>query len=176
MSATRSSLRFGPHSSAARAASGLAVLLLLVGCGAPAEESAGSAVVADDSQTVKTATLHLVFEDAVFRSPLPGVDKTVGYVTVRNVGANDVVLTGAESESLRALELHTMIRDGDMMRMRRLSEVSVPAGESIAFERGGKHLMAFGVEALSESSEVVFITANDEHLPVRFATVAVTDG
>ncbi len=175
----------------ARGVCALAIALFIAGCsGAPAEENgapagesseSGSSVpaqadAADGIQTVKTATLHLVFEDAVLRSPLPGADKTAGYVTVRNVGTSDVVLIGAEAETLGSIELHTMIHDGEMMRMRRIDEVEVPAGESVAFERGGKHLMIFGLEDMADSSEIVFLTANDEHLPVRFATIAVTEG
>lgn len=172
----RLGLRLNQRVVQARASFAVAALLLVAACGAPVDEVETDVVVTDEIQTVKTATLHLVFEDAVLRSPLPGVDKTVGYVTVRNVGVGDVVLTSAESESLRSIELHTMVRDGEMMRMRRLTEVAVPAGESIAFERGGKHLMIFGIDDLADSNEIVFLTANDEHLPVRFQTVAVTDG
>lgn len=184
MRATRSGSRSSHLGVATSVLFTLTMGLLVTACGAPTEEAAapgkeaapGREAAPEEVQTVKTATLHLVFENAVLRSPLPGVDKTAGYVTVRNVGSSDVVLTGAESDTLRAIELHTMARDGEMMRMRRLDQVTVPAGESVAFERGGKHLMIFGIEDLADSNEIVFLTANEEHLPVQFATVAVTKG
>jgi periplasmic copper chaperone A len=97
----------------------------------------------------------LVVTDARVRAPIPGQDKTVGYFTARNAGAEDVVLSGAYSDAVRAIEMHVTLRDGDMVRMRRLEEVVIAPGETVRFEPGGRHLMLFGVSELTEPVAIV---------------------
>ena len=43
------------------------------------------------------------------------------------------------------IELHESMMHGGMTGMRPLANVALPAGEKIAFEPGGKHLMIFGL-------------------------------
>jgi len=103
---------------------------------------------------------------------IPGQDKTVGYFTARNAGASDWVLTAARSDAARAIEIHTTLRDGDMVRMRRLHEVVIAAGETVRFEPGGKHLMLFGVAELGDSLDVVLVARDGGEVQVRFRVTA----
>jgi len=119
---------------------------------------------------------ELEVREARVRAVIPGQDKTVGYFTARNTGDGDVVLSGASSPAARAVEIHTTIRDGDVARMRRLSEVVIPAGETVRFEPGSRHLMLFGVSELGVSAEIVLETADGERIPVTFETIPVGSG
>jgi copper(I)-binding protein len=47
----------------------------------------------------------------------------------------------------RTVELHEMKMDGDVMRMRQVAAVDVPAGGSVALEPGGLHVMLLGLKA-----------------------------
>ena len=69
-----------------------------------------------------------------------------------------------------------MEMDGDVMRMRKLDQVSLPAGETVRFERGGRHLMLFDVSTAPDGVEVVFETADGDKLPIQFQTVSPTAG
>ena len=93
-------------------------------------------------------------ENAWLRTPPAGLDKTAGYFQLINHSGSDQTLVGATSQQIRTIEMHTTTADGDMMRMRRLKTVSIPAGETTRFEPGGKHLMIFGLR----TSEAVSIT------------------
>jgi len=100
------------------------------------------------------ATSPIAVENAWLRIPPSGLDKTAGYFQLVNRGDNHITLVGATSEQIRTIEMHTTIVDGDMMRMRRLNTVPVPAGETIRFEPGGMHLMIFGLS----TQEAITIT------------------
>lgn len=108
---------------------GLLVVVLAAGCSAPVEK-------------IKQP---LLVEDAWLRAPPPGLDKTAGYFRLTNHSGKALSIVGASSDQIRAIEMHTTIKDGDMMRMRRLKTIPIPPDETIVFEPGGKHLMIFGL-------------------------------
>jgi periplasmic copper chaperone A len=146
-------------------------LMLLVGLGvcpaaqaAAAEESRVAAVAAQGHDGGE----RLSFAEARVRQPIPGQDKTVAYFTVSNQGGRPVSLVAARAEGVGAIEIHTTLRDGDMVRMRRLREVSVAPGETVVFEPGGRHLMLFRVTELPETLQVELDTAAGETLIVPF--------
>ncbi len=114
--------------------------------------------------------------DARIRAPLPGRDMTAGYFTLRNDRDAALVLTGVTSPAARAVEMHETSSDGGMMKMRRLDEVVVGAGETVRFEPGGRHLMLFGVSNLGERTEITLNRRNGDPIVVPFTTVAVSDG
>lgn len=116
----------------------------------------------------------LTVSDARVRALIPGQDKTAAYFTARNTSDSELVLTGASSDSVRAIEMHTTIRDGDVVGMRRLPAVVIPAGETVRFTPGGRHLMMFGVAALGDSLDIVLETRDGGRIPVRFETMPLS--
>jgi copper(I)-binding protein len=89
----------------------------------------------------------IAIDNARIRPPVPGRDVAVGYFDLTNHGPTAIELVGADSDHARAVELHTHVHDGDMMRMRRLERLTVAPGQTVHFEPGGHHLMLFGYEA-----------------------------
>jgi hypothetical protein len=118
----------------------------------------------------------LQVSEARVRALIPGQDKTVGYFTARNTSNRDIVLSGARSAQVRAIEMHTIIRDGEVARMRRLEEVVIHAGDTVRFEPGGRHLMLFGASELGTAIEIVLEARDGRQFQVRFATVTLSDG
>jgi periplasmic copper chaperone A len=86
------------------------------------------------------------------------------------------VLTGAYSDVVRAIEMHVTLRDGDMVRMRRLEEVVIAAGETVRFEPGGRHLMLFGVSELTEPVEIVLQQRDGPDVRLPFRVMAIGEG
>ena len=82
----------------------------------------------------------LTITDAWIRA-LPAGDPSGGYFTLHNNGKKDVILTGAVSPACGMLMLHKSDNMGGMTGMQDVSEVPVPAGQSINFAPGGYHLM-----------------------------------
>ena len=64
-----------------------------------------------------SAGLHaeLVVEDAWVRALPPGVPNASAYMTLRNTGAADVVLTGASSPIAASVQLHATMDHGGML-------------------------------------------------------------
>ena len=119
---------------------------------------------------------ELTVSDARIRDLIPGQDKTVAYLTLTNPGAEPRVLVGAETDAARTVEIHTTRRDGDVMRMRRLSRVEIPGHGEVRFEPGGHHLMLFGVRSLDERVEIRLIFEDDTVRTAVFERVAIGGG
>jgi len=117
----------------------------------------------------------LQFDSARIRLPLPGTDKTVGYFEVTNNSKDTIVLVSARSTAALTIEFHTMVQDGDMLRMRRLTEVPVVPGETVSFAPGGNHLMIFGVAELTEPVELVFIAGDGAEYSHSFRTFTLNE-
>ncbi len=113
----------------------------------------------------------LTVSNARVRQVIPGQDKTAAYLDLRNTGDAAVTIIGAESDAARAVEMHTTVHDGDQVRMKPLSEVVVPAGQTVRFEPGGRHLMLFGVSNLGDHIDVILKTRDGRRVQVRFETV-----
>ncbi len=109
-------------------------------------------------------------DDPYLHPPVAGRDVAVAYFELANRSASDIALDAVTSERVRAIEIHTHIHDGEMLRMRRLPSVPVPAGSTVRFEPGGHHLMLFGYAA-GETGAVPMTLhfSNGETRSVEFA-------
>jgi len=108
-------------------------------------------------------------EGAWVRDLIGGRDTTAGYFQLRNNGDAPLTLTGARAARARAIEMHETVTRGDGVGMRHLQPVSVPAGSELRFQPGGKHLMIFGVEQLSDPFAIELLFAEREPIMVQFA-------
>ena len=96
--------------------------------------------------------------DGWIRESPPNSPVRAGYVELRNDGEVDIVVTGANSTTFGAIEVHEMVGEGDMMRMRRLREHLRPAGGTVRLEPGGKHLMLFRPQRPLAAGDAVVVT------------------
>jgi copper(I)-binding protein len=67
-----------------------------------------------------------------------------GYMTLVNVGSEDVTLVKVESEAFENIEVHEMATVDGLMEMRHVADLAIPAKSQIQFEPGGMHLMLMG--------------------------------
>ena len=111
------------------------------------------AVLVFFSVQVPLTAAELTFDKARIRELIPGQNKTSAYFDITNEGSAEVSLVGVASDSAQAIEIHTILHNGDMVRMMRLSQVVLPPGETIRFRSGNLHLMLFEVTALPEETE-----------------------
>ena len=102
----------------------------------------------------------LAVDDAAIRPLIPGRDTTAGYFTITNNTSVTVTLTGARADQARAIEIHESLVRDDRVRMRRVEQVVVPAGETVQFAPGGLHLMIFGVASISPPFEIELLFAD----------------
>jgi copper(I)-binding protein len=78
-----------------------------------------------------------------------------GYMTIRNTGTGPDRLVAARSPAARVVELHTHVREGEVMRMRPVEAIALPPGQAVRLEPGGLHLMLIGLaEPLRQGARV----------------------
>jgi hypothetical protein len=68
------------------------------------------------------------------------------FFVIENPGEADTLLSAA-SDISTAVELHRTVMEGDVMQMQPQESVPVPAGETVAFQPGGLHVMLIGLKA-----------------------------
>ncbi len=91
---------------------------------------------------VSPAVADVTVSDPTIRAPLGGRNVTAAYMTL--VSDTDDQLIAARSPLAKSIELHTHEADGDIMRMRQVDVIDLPAGEPVVFAPRGLHLMVFG--------------------------------
>ena len=69
------------------------------------------------------------------------------YLAVQNTGTADDRLVAARADVSDKVELHTHIKEGDLMKMRQIMAIDVPAGKTVALQPGGLHVMFMGLKA-----------------------------
>jgi copper(I)-binding protein len=75
------------------------------------------------------------------RATAPGAKVAAGYMIIRNKSASPERLVGASSPVSARVETHVHIKDGDIMRMREVKGLDIPAKGSLELKPGGAHLM-----------------------------------
>ena len=85
-----------------------------------------------------------------------------GFMAISNRGAAADRLLSAASPVARALEMHSMARDGDVMRMRPVEGIDIPAGQTVTLRPGGLHLMLVGLSQPLRQGETVPVTLRFE--------------
>jgi hypothetical protein len=82
----------------------------------------------------------------------------VGYMTLRNPGPAADRIVSARTPAARTVELHTHIREGDVMRMRPVPAIDLPPGQEVRLAPSGLHLMLIGLTAPLRQGERVPVT------------------
>jgi copper(I)-binding protein len=117
----------------------------------------------------------VLVKDAWVRPAVAGQSGTGGYLTVEAKEA--VTLTGLKSPVASEAELHEMRMEGDVMQMRAVGSLPIPAGGVLKLAPRGQHLMLMGLKrALPVGDQVpltlLFKTAKGKRFEVKLqATV-----
>jgi copper(I)-binding protein len=78
------------------------------------------------------------------RSTVPGQNVAAAYFDIVSDGA--AALVKAESPAAKLVELHEMQMDGEVMRMRPVARIDLPAGKEVRLEPGGLHVMLVDIK------------------------------
>jgi len=97
-------------------------------------------------------------EDAYARAVPPGQPNSAVFMSLTNTGSEDGAVTGAESDVSEVVELHTHIVGEDMMRMRKVERINLPAGETVTLKPGGLHVMLIGLKSTLAPGDLVGLT------------------
>ena len=97
----------------------------------------------------------LVVRDAWMRALAPGQPTGAAYMLLQNEGSQDVTVVAVSSDVAARVELHVSSQQEGVWRMRQLETLTVTAGESMALEPGGRHLMMFQLQRSPHEGERV---------------------
>ena len=97
---------------------------------------------------LEIGTVHL-------RATAPGMGITGGYVAITNNGDSDDMLVAASASFAKHAEIHEMIHDNGVMKMReRDGGIEIPAGDTVTLKPGGLHIMFIGLSETMVSGEM----------------------
>ncbi len=96
------------------------------------------------------------------RATVPGASVGGGYLVIRNKSVTADRLIGATSPVSARVEIHEMAMDKDIMRMREVKGVEVPAQGAVEFKPGGYHLMFLELKAPLKQGDKVPVTLRFE--------------
>lgn len=92
----------------------------------------------------------------------PKVPTGAGFLTIKNTGKQDDKLVAASANISKSVELHTHIKDGEIMRMRQVQSIAVPAGGAAELKPGGDHIMFIDLTAALKEGDKVPVTLTFE--------------
>jgi copper(I)-binding protein len=104
------------------------------------------------AQEAKVGSIKV--EQAYTRSTVPGQMAAGGFMKIENKGAADQ-LVSASSPVAGEVQLHEMAMEGNVMKMRQVKDIAVPAGGSVELKPGGLHLMFMNIKAPLTAGESV---------------------
>ena len=97
----------------------------------------------------------LEINDLWVRGSVPGQTNGAGYMQINNpTGVSDRLLS-AESDASNRLELHTVITENGVAKMRQVPGIDVPAKGSAKLVPGGFHMMFLQLTGPFKQGEVV---------------------
>jgi copper(I)-binding protein len=95
-------------------------------------------------------------ENAWARATAPGQDAASVDLTITSKHA--ATLVGVSSPVATTAQLHSMVTEGGMMRMREVAFIALPAGKTVNLGESGYHLMLNGLKAPLKEGETVPLT------------------
>jgi copper(I)-binding protein len=103
------------------------------------------------------ALAQVKVENAWARATPPGAKIAAGYMTIRNAGAADRLLS-ATSPAAEKVQTHVTTKDGDVSRMREVKGYALPAKGTLELAPNGSHLMLVNIKApLKEGDKVPLV-------------------
>ena len=97
-------------------------------------------------------------DDPYVRAVPPVVKTTAAFMQLKNSDSTERFLVAASTPIAGAVELHMHVKDGEMMRMRQIPHIHLPAEKQVSLQPGGLHIMLFDLKRTLEPGETVPLT------------------
>ncbi|MDO9599937.1 MAG: copper chaperone PCu(A)C [Azoarcus sp.] len=106
---------------------------------------------------VSSATLaQVAVTDPWVRATVPQQKATGAFMQI--TAPADARLVEARSPVANIVEIHEMVMDKDVMKMRAISGIDLPAGKAVELKPGGYHVMLIDLNAQVKEGDVVPLT------------------
>jgi len=102
------------------------------------------------------AQTNVSVKDAWVRATVPTQKATGAFMQLQ--AAKDSKFVSASSPLTPNVEVHEMAMQGDVMRMRQVQSLDLPAGKTVELKPGGYHIMLLNLKAQVKEGETVPFT------------------
>ncbi|WP_373235644.1 copper chaperone PCu(A)C [Cohaesibacter celericrescens] len=94
----------------------------------------------------------ITVSDAFARATAGKASSGGSFLTIKNDGEADRLLAASADVGVKT-ELHTHIHEGDVMKMRQVDSIELPAKTTVALKPGGYHVMMMQLKAPLKKGE-----------------------
>jgi copper(I)-binding protein len=119
-------------------------------------------LLASSAGAQSASNAGLAFDAPWVRASAPGQKNGAGYVQIKNKSGQTDRLISATTANVGRVELHTIINENGVAKMRQVQGIEVPAGAGATLAPGGFHIMFMGLNAPFQAGDVVPVTLRFE--------------
>lgn len=114
------------------------------------------AVIAQAQEPNRT----ILVSQAWIRAMPPSMKMTGAYLTIENATGTELVLESAATNVARSVQIHRMEQVGEIMKMKQISEIRIPAGGRAVLAPKGYHLMLIDLLRPLQEGETIPLVLN----------------
>jgi len=104
----------------------------------------------------------LKFSAPWIRASVPGQVNGAGYVKIDSQATQNDRLISVNISGVNRVELHTILNENGVAKMREVTGIDVPAGAGVQLMPGGYHIMFLGLQEPFKAGAVVPVTLKFE--------------
>lgn len=102
----------------------------------------------------------VMIHDAYARAMPPSAVNSAVFTTLMNHSDATRTLVSASTPAAGKVELHDVIMEGEVMKMRQVESIQIPAHGSTELKPGSLHIMLFDLAARLEEGQSIILTLN----------------
>jgi hypothetical protein len=102
----------------------------------------------------------ITVQDAWIRGIPPSATSTAAFMTIHNAGSGDAVLKSVDCDVAETVQIHTMEQVGEIMKMKEVSELRIPANGQAILAPKGYHIMLIGLVRPIKEGESIPLSLN----------------
>ena len=118
----------------------------------------------------------LTISDAWARPTAGRTPNGAAYLTIANHGQNADRLVSAKSPASAKVELHTILTEGSVKKMRPVKAIEIEPGKIVELKPGGFHVMLLGLKAPLALGQTIPLTVTFERAGTATVEVTIRQG
>ena len=102
----------------------------------------------------------VIIQHPYARATPPNAPTSAIFLVLENKSDTDRTLVSASTPAAGKVELHTHVMDGDVMKMRQVETINIPAMGTTVLKPGGLHIMLFQLQQDFKEGGSITVTLN----------------
>ncbi|MGF1753795.1 copper chaperone PCu(A)C [Vibrio makurazakiensis] len=119
------------------------------------------------------ANSDVMAHDLYARAMPPSAVTSAVFTTLMNHSDQERVLVSATTPAAGKVELHDVIKEGDVMKMRQVQQIAIPANSNVELKPGSLHIMLFNLAKRLDEGQNIDLTLTFKNGEVQTLQVPV---